>query len=233
MPEPTAETAFLWDMDGTLVDTEPFWAAAEQQLAREHGVAWGPAECAATVGQSPARTAAALTAAGVALDPREALAVLVEAVADRVSLGVPWMPGALELLQECHVAGHRLALVTSSPAVIAVAVAAAADRATGLDLFDAVVTGDDVGRPKPHPEPYLRAAGLVDREPRQCVAVEDSAPGVESAVAAGCRVIRVGRHAVAGRDAVRTWVSLAGRGLADLVREGAPAPGEERGEPAR
>lgn len=217
-------TAFLWDMDGTLVDTEPSWAAAEQQLARAHGVTWGPAESAATVGQSPARTAAALTRAGVAMTPQEVLAVLVGAVAGEVARGVPWMPGALELVQECRTAGHATALVTSSPAAIADAVAAAAAEASGGALFDVVVTGDDVAHPKPDPEPYLLAARLLGRSPERCTAVEDSAPGTESAVAAGCRVVRLGGAGPDERPVVRTWASLSGRTLADLEDGWTPTP---------
>jgi HAD superfamily hydrolase (TIGR01509 family) len=95
-------------------------------------------------------------------------------------------PGARELLAEVAAAGVPHALVTGSQRPFTEAVLAS----TGF-RFPVTVTGDDVTRTKPDPEPYLLAAKLLDADPEQCVALEDSPNGVASATAAGCHVVAV------------------------------------------
>jgi beta-phosphoglucomutase-like phosphatase (HAD superfamily) len=85
-------------------------------------------------------------------------------------------------------------------------------------LFDVVVTGEDVSRPKPDPEAYLQAAGLLGVEPGDCIAIEDSVPGLASATAAGAVVIGVPAHLELPESEQYTlWPTLAGRSLQDLV----------------
>jgi len=111
---------------------------------------------------------------------------MAELLADRE---VEAMPGALELLAEVRAAGIPTALVTSSERVIMEAVLASLAR---HDItFPVTVCGQDVRHPKPHPEPYLRAAALLGAEPRFCVALEDSPNGVAAAEAAGCVTVAV------------------------------------------
>jgi HAD superfamily hydrolase (TIGR01509 family) len=99
---------------------------------------------------------------------------------------LPAQPGALELLAEVSAAGIPHALVTSSERPVMDAVL----RQIG-GAFTATVCADDVRHGKPHPEPYLRAAGLLGAGPGSCVALEDSPNGVATAEAAGCQLIAV------------------------------------------
>nr|WP_279536552.1 HAD family phosphatase [Cellulomonas shaoxiangyii] len=177
--------AVLWDMDGTLVDTEPHWWAAEIELVEAHGGTWTRADAVGMVGSAMSVCAAALQERGVALGTEEIAHALNSAVGAAVAAGIPWQPGARELVEALHAAGVPQALVTSSFAVLA------DPFATAVGLFDVVVAGDRVRRPKPDPEPYLTAARQLGVDPARTVAVEDSRSGIASAVASGARVIAV------------------------------------------
>lgn len=170
-------------MDGTLIDTEPYWMAAETELVEAHSGVWTAADAVGMIGASMAVCAAALQARGVTLSVAEIAAALNGRVGAAVAAGIPWKPGALELLSQLSAAGVPQALVTSSQAVLA------APFAEAVGLFDVVVAGDHVENTKPHPEPYLTAARLLGVEPAVCVAVEDSPSGVAAALAAGARVV--------------------------------------------
>ncbi|WP_396036369.1 HAD family hydrolase [Cellulomonas cellasea] len=185
---PTAATlpaAVLWDMDGTLIDTEPYWMSAETELVEAHGGVWTREDALGMVGSSMAVCARTLRTRGVALPDEEISGFLNARVAAGVAAGIPWQPGARELLDELVAAGVPLALVTSSFAVLAEPFA----RAVGV--FDVVVSGDEVTHPKPHPEPYLTAAARLGVDVRDCVAVEDSRSGIASAHASGARTLAV------------------------------------------
>lgn len=180
--------AVLWDMDGTLVDTEPYWIAAEYALVEEHGGTWTDEDALALVGNALLTAAAYIRErGGVDLEPAE----IVENLLARVIAGVhdhtPWQPGARELLGALREAGVPCALVTMSYASLAGAVVAQLPEGT----FAAVITGDEVTHGKPHPEPYLLAAQQLGVDARACVAIEDSPTGVASAEAAGCITLAV------------------------------------------
>jgi HAD superfamily hydrolase (TIGR01509 family) len=126
--------------------------------------------------------------AGVRGTDEEIVDDLVGLVVGQVqSHGVPWRPGAMELLEELTQAGVPCALVTMSYAPLARAVLDAAPNGS----FGAVVTGDAVTNGKPHPEPYLTAAARLGVDVAACIAIEDSTTGIASAEAAGARVIGV------------------------------------------
>ncbi len=210
---PTLPAAVLWDMDGTLIDTEPHWMAAEVELVEAHGGTWTHADALAMVGSSMAVCAAALQDRGVALEVAEIAHALNSAVGAAVAAGIPWQPGARELVEALHRAGVPQALVTSSFAVLADPFAAA------VGLFDVVVAGDRVRRPKPDPEPYLTAARQLGVEATACVAVEDSRSGIASAVASGARVVAVQTAApIAPPAGVTRTASLADVDLDVLAR---------------
>jgi HAD superfamily hydrolase (TIGR01509 family) len=183
--------AVLWDMDGTIVDTEPFWMDEETVLAAEYGRVWTYEDGLQLVGL-------ALDASGQILVDRLDLPLTVDQVVDRLITGVarrvelsaPWRPGARELLAALHLAAVPMALVTMSYTSLADAVVATLPPGT----FATVVTGDRVTHGKPHPEPYLLAAAELGVDPARCVAIEDSPPGLASAEAAGCRSIGVEAH---------------------------------------
>ncbi|MCO5216029.1 MAG: HAD family phosphatase [Thermomicrobiales bacterium] len=176
--------AVLCDMDGTLVDTEPYWETAKLDLTGRYDVPFTHADVSALVGRSMKVTVDALRDAGVPLSDEEILDGLVEAVAARVRAHIPWLPGAQEFLQQMVDEDVPCALVTQAWAPVAEVVVAASNGA--LQTF---VSGGDVTHPKPHPEPYLTAAARLGVDPTRCVAIEDSPSGVESAEAAGAVVI--------------------------------------------
>jgi HAD superfamily hydrolase (TIGR01509 family) len=206
--------AVLWDMDGTLVDTEPYWIECEYALVEAYGGTWSDELAHAQVGNDLIVTAQNLVLhGGVPLPPVEIVERLLDGVIERVRAHTPWRPGARELLEDLHAAGVPCALVTMSWRRFAEAVV----DALPSGRFAALVTGDEVERPKPYPDPYALAARLLGADAARCVAIEDSPTGVASAVAAGVPTLAV-PHVVPvaegpGRTVVRT---LAGWTAADL-----------------
>ncbi len=180
--------AILWDMDGTLVDTEPYWIAAEFDLVAAYGGTWSDEHAHALVGQQLLTSAAYIRQHGpVPLEPQAIVAAMLASVVKRLNDHTPWRPGVLELLAAQAAGGVPSALVTSSWRPLADALLAAAPAGT----FAAVVTGDEVTRGKPDPEPYLTAAARLGLAPADCLAIEDSRPGTASARAAGVPVLAV------------------------------------------
>ena len=180
--------AVLWDMDGTLVDTEPYWINAEHAIVEEAGGTWSDEYAHQLVGNDLMVSAQFIRDnSPVELDPVEIIEELLRRVVAPVAEHVPGRPGALELLTALQEAGVPSALVTMSWRSLADAVLAALPAQT----FTAVITGDEVEHGKPHPEPYLAAARALGVEVADCVAIEDSPTGVRSAVAAGVPTIAV------------------------------------------
>lgn len=219
-PPPAARlpAAVLWDMDGTLVDTEPYWLESESALVHEFGGVWSPEDGLQLVGQGLEHSALILQSRGVELPVEEIILTLTAAVRERIGREVPWRPGARELLGELREAGVPTALVTMSRRSMALEVAGALRAALGRDGFDLVVAGDDVEHAKPHPEPYLTAAERLGVDITACVALEDSEPGVASAVAAGATVFALPLHLpLPPSPAYRLRDTLEGLRLAELA----------------
>lgn len=210
--------AVLWDMDGTIVDTEPYWIEAEHGLVEAHGGTWSHEQAMQLVGQSLVHSAGVLQRAGVQLEVREIIDTLTAQVISRVRNHVPWRPGARELLDELFTAGVRCALVTMSETPLAREIVASLPQ----PYFEFLVTGDTVTQGKPHPEAYLKAVELLQQqEPgltaAHCVALEDSAPGVAAAVASGAVTVAIPHIVPLPEDPRRTmWDSLEDRTVADL-----------------
>jgi HAD superfamily hydrolase (TIGR01509 family) len=180
--------AVLWDMDGTLVDTEPYWIEEEYILVGEFGGVWNDAHAHQLVGNDLMTSARYIRdTGGVRLEPEQIIERLLERVIERVRQHIPWRPGARELLAELSRRQVPCALVTMSYQSLARAIVS--QLPTGS--FQVVVAGDDVTHGKPHPEPYLTAAARLGVEPGRCVAIEDSRTGVASAEAAGVPVLAV------------------------------------------
>jgi HAD superfamily hydrolase (TIGR01509 family) len=180
--------AVLLDMDGTLVDTEGFWWDAEVEVFGRLGHPLADEHRQVVVGGPMTRSAGYLievTGAEITLD--ELRDLLNAAFLRRIDQGVPLMPGARRLLTE--LAAHHVptALVSASHRTVIDRMLAS----LGPENFAVSIAGDELRRTKPHPDPYLTAAARLGAEPGRCVAVEDTATGVASAEAAGCRVVAV------------------------------------------
>jgi HAD superfamily hydrolase (TIGR01509 family) len=181
-------SAVLWDMDGTLVDTEPYWIAEEHLLVAEHGGRWTDEDAHSLVGNDLMVSANYLRdVGGVDLPPEVIIDRLLERVIERVRGHVPWRPGARELLAEVRALGVPCALVTMSYQNLARAVV----DTLPIGSFATIVAGDDVENGKPDPEAYLTAAERLGVLPQDCVAIEDSLTGVASAEAAKVPVLAV------------------------------------------
>ena len=210
--------AVLWDMDGTLVDTEPYWMGAEYALVAEHGGRWSEEQARALVGNPLPVSADVLhRSGGVDLPPDVIVERLIDSVVADVRRHLPWRPGAQELLRALRAADVPCALVTMSYARLTDAVV----RALPPGTFAVVVPGDQVRHGKPHPEPYLTAARRLGVAPQDCVAIEDSRTGTASAHAAGAAVVAV-PHVVPvpsgpGIVVVDTLEGLSPAGLARLA----------------
>lgn len=187
-PPPPLPAAVLWDMDGTLIDTEPYWMAEEGELIAEAGGAWTREDAEELVGNDLIRSAEIILArTPVTGTPEEVVDRLLMGVVARTRAHLPWRPGAQELLQECVDAEVPCALVTMSWEPLADVLLESLPAGT----FSAVVTGDQVTHGKPAPEPYLLAAERLVVQPVDCVALEDSGTGVRSAVAAGVPTVGI------------------------------------------
>jgi HAD superfamily hydrolase (TIGR01509 family) len=181
--------AVLFDMDGTLVDSEKVWSVGLAELAAHHGGTLSAAARARMVGTSMAESMQILheDLGRPDLDIPASVTWLERRVKELFADGLTWQPGARELLEEVRAAGVPMALVTATDRhLVDVALVT-----IGAHWFDAVVAGDEVDETKPHPAPYLTAADLVGADIRRCVAIEDSPNGVASARAAGCAVVAV------------------------------------------
>lgn len=204
--------AVLWDLDGTLIDSEPYWIEAEAELTGRFGVEWSHEDALSLVGNPLPDSARILIARGVLMGEAEVIDALVGAVTARARVRIPWIPEALALLEQAREAGIPCALVTMSVGSFTDVVLAEIGH-----LFQAVVTGDQVVNGKPDPEGYLLAAERLGVHASDCVAIEDSAPGTGAAHASGARTVAVPRHgAVPPREGMVMLDSLAGLGVAGL-----------------
>jgi HAD superfamily hydrolase (TIGR01509 family) len=183
--------AVLWDMDGTLVDTEPYWIATEYAMAEKYGGTWSHEHAMNLVGSALLDSGDYIRVhMGIDRTPQQIVDELLDGVVARVEADVPWRPGARELLSDLRAHGVPCALVTMSWQRFVDPILAQLPAGT----FTTVVTGDRVELGKPHPEPYLTAAAELGLAAEACVAIEDSNTGAKSAVAAGCTVLCVPHH---------------------------------------
>jgi HAD superfamily hydrolase (TIGR01509 family) len=216
--------AVLWDMDGTLVDTEPYWIASEFDLATKYGGRWTREHALALVGYDLIVAGRYIREhMGITLTPEQIVDELLDGVVARVRAEVPWRPGARELLSALRVADIPCALVTMSYQRFVAPILEHLPPGT----FQAIVTGDAISQGKPHPEPYLAAAAALGVAPGECVAIEDSTTGVTSAEAAGCTVLVVPNHVSVAEGPARVFrASLSGLDVADLCALCFPLPAD-------
>ena len=181
--------AVLFDLDGTLVDTEPYWIESEMALVERDGGSWTYEDGLSLVGNALTVSAQHLRdRGGVKGTDEEIVDDLVAGVLERIQTrGVHWRSGARELLAELRAHNVPCALVTMSYRVLADAVVAQMPEGT----MSVIVAGDDVTHGKPHPEPYLTAAARLGVNIAQCIGIEDSPTGAASVEASGARLIAV------------------------------------------
>jgi HAD superfamily hydrolase (TIGR01509 family) len=211
--------AVLFDMDGTLVDSEKLWDISLAALYEQLGGRLTPEVRASLVGGSAEDTIHTVYIdLGLELDPAamaDSIRWLHDYTAELFDHGLPWCEGAHELLEALAAEGTPMALVTNTQRALT-------DRALisiGHQYFSATVCGDEVPRGKPAPDAYLRAATLLDLPPSTCLAVEDSVTGTAAAESAGCPVLVVPNDVAVPRGPRRRHISsLTDVAVADLHR---------------
>ena len=192
MPSPVALDPFaavVFDMDGTLLDTELVFKDIVWEVTAGLGFEMTTDVHGRMVGSSHEATNRLLVEAYGVSFPYE----LFDAECRRIMHGrmadsVPVKAGVPEILKELKARRIPMAVATSSRAAHALGHLGTAGL---LDMFQAVVTRDDVTQPKPHPEPYLLAARLLGVLPQNCLAIEDSHSGVRAAHGAGMQTVMV------------------------------------------
>lgn len=218
-------------MDGTLVDTEPYWMAAETALVESFGGTWTHEQAIKLVGNGLTDSALILRSAGVDMAADDIVAHLTDEVRNALATqGVPFRPGAQELIRDLQSAGIRTALVTMSLRRMARSVVDLID----FDAFEYIVAGDDVEHPKPHPAPYLQAADLLGIDIADAVVIEDSVTGLRSGIASGAVALGVPHMIpldVAGAHAL--WSTLEGRTAEDISEVFASVRARQRAGAAR
>jgi len=187
MPK-TYPAAVLFDMDGTLIDSEHHWLSSEQELAASWGANWTSDDGEALIGMSLYQSTKLIKEKlGIDLTPDQITEILTDAVIAKLDAQIVWRPGVLELMADLKANGVKTALVTMSMRRMALSVAAKLP----VGEFDVVVAGDDVTNGKPHPEPYLLAAEQLGVSVKDCIAFEDSVTGLTSAEASGAIAIGI------------------------------------------
>ncbi len=200
--------AIIFDLDGVLVDSEPWWADSRAEVARRHGADWSPADEAAVKGANSREWASAMCErldlpVGPGQVEREVVAAMVRRYQQEPPPAMTAGIAAVERLRR----SRPLGLASSAhPDVISSAVAA-----LGLDgAFDVIVSADEVRAGKPAPDVYIEAAGRLGVPRDACLVIEDSPSGVMAAQRAGMRVAWVGASAMRdGRPTDRGVLRLA------------------------
>ena len=183
-------SAVLWDMDGTLIDSEPLWIEQERQLMESFGASWSQADAIHCIGGPMSRVDAYMRSKLPELHrdsvaPLELARQLLERMEHRLSQSVPFTPGSFDMIAEMKSAQLPLALVSASTRPLM----NAALKSIGEDLFDVTISDSDVSQSKPHPEGYLMAADSLSVDIKSCLIIEDSITGMNAAIASGAYVI--------------------------------------------
>ncbi len=219
--------AVLFDMDGTLIDSEPLWLQAEHRVMERLGGTWTDADQEAMLGGPLERAVDYMIAkAGGGFEHDAIMEVLLDIMEELLRTSpLVWQPGARELLGDARDRGIPTALVSASWARLIDAVSGRIETDLGQPAFDLVVAGDEVTQSKPHPEPYITAAAALGTDVAHCLVLEDSTPGIASGLAAGCRVVAIPRVETVLTGAAFVVSSLEGWTVSTLWEQAAsPQP---------
>ena len=181
-------SAILFDMDGTLIDSEPLWLKTEIEVMAEVGCHWDEQDQINCLGGPAERTERYMQERSQNIKPYGYfINRLHELMRARITNELDLIPNALSLLKECKDAGIKTALVTASSRDLMTIVLKRFPPGT----FDVVVSGDDVEKSKPDPAPYLLAAKQLSVDILKCLVLEDSLTGVQSGLSSGAKVIGI------------------------------------------
>ncbi len=179
--------AVFFDMDGTLVDTEPYWLASEIELMSNFGYSWSAEDQRHCLGGPLLRVGEYMHSLVDAETPEYFVNALVRKVEEKFSQGINFMPGAHELLHALHMANMPLGLVSASPRNLVDATL----NALQSKYFQVSISSNDVVNSKPDPESYIRAAKNLNVNLSRCVILEDSMTGIAAARASRAFVIAI------------------------------------------
>ncbi len=180
--------AVLFDMDGTLINSEPYWLIAERELMSRFDHRWSDEDQAYCIGGPLPKVGAYMSklAAGAA-DAYFFETELVRMVAEQFSKGLEFMPGAEELVHDLIANEVPIALVSASPRLLVDSAIALLPAGT----FVSSVSNQDVHTSKPDPESYFLAAANLNVEIKQCLVLEDSKTGIDAGLSSGAVVIGI------------------------------------------
>jgi HAD superfamily hydrolase (TIGR01509 family) len=192
--------AVVFDLDGVVVDSEQVWDDVRETLVHERGGRWHAGAQAAMMGMSSPEWSRYLhDELGLAASPEELNDEVVARMLERYRAELPLIDGALDAVRRLA-PDFRLAVASSSNRPL---IEAVLDTARIADLFEVVVSSEEVARGKPAPDVYLEAARRLALEPGSCAAVEDSSNGLRAAHGAGMRVLAFpNRHYPPAPDAL-------------------------------
>lgn len=183
--------AVIFDMDGTLTDTEALWDEVRRELAAADGVEWTDDATAAVMGMSTKEWSAYMASHGVGATPEQAAERTIGALLERYRHDLPALPGAADAVRRMA-ARWPLGVASSSPRVL---IERGLESLGVRELITAVrSTEEGPARGKPAPDAYLWVAEQLGAEPARTVVVEDSGTGILAGLNAGMALVAVPPH---------------------------------------
>lgn len=206
--------AVIFDMDGVLVDSEPFICRAACMMFAERGVTVGPGDFEPFVGMGENRYIGGVAEKyGHAVDILAVKKRTYDIYLDIIKGALKPLPGVFEFIDACKARSYKLAVASSAD--LRKVEGNLVEIGLPLDRFDAVVTGDDVAHKKPAPDIFLEAANRIGKEAAACLVVEDAPSGVAAAKAAGAKCLGITSSfteaQLAGADCFARDLAEAGR----------------------
>ena len=181
-------SAVFFDMDGLLIDSEPLWLESETQMMAQYGYQWLESDQAACLGGPLDRVGNYMSSLiGGKRDGQSLTNEIIERMVEKFQGNLPFMPGAIELIDDLRANGVELTLVSASPRSLVDAALANFQ----ISPFTQSISSNDVKVSKPDPEGYLLAASSAGHEIANCLILEDSLTGVTAAKASGAWVLAV------------------------------------------